>query len=47
VSDKLLEMRHFPVFTDREVGKLAPSRAAGVARERQDDGNGFGGGRRV
>jgi hypothetical protein len=41
VSEKPLEMRHFPVFTYTEESVLAPSYAAGVARDEKAEKNGF------
>jgi hypothetical protein len=36
-------MRHFRVFPYPEKAKLAPSRATELARERQEEENGFNG----
>jgi len=45
VYEKSLEIRHFLVFHYPEEAELAPCWAAEPARERQDEENGFNGGR--
>jgi hypothetical protein len=47
VYDKSLEMRHFRVFPYPEEVELAPSWAAGVARDERNERNGSNGGGRV
>jgi hypothetical protein len=44
VSEKSLEMRQFQVLAYPEKPELAPSRAAGVARDGKDNRNGSNGG---
>jgi hypothetical protein len=45
VYEKSFEIRHFPIFPYPEETELAPSRATELAREEQDEENGFNGGR--
>jgi hypothetical protein len=47
VYEKSREIRHFPVFPYPEQTELAPSRATELAREGQDEEDGFNGGRWV
>lgn len=42
--EKSLEMKHFQVLAHPEKSELASSRAAELAREGQDEENGFSGG---
>ena len=45
--EKSRETRHFLIFPYPEETELAPSRATELARERQDEENGFNGSRCV
>ena len=44
MSEKSLKMRHFQVFAYPEEPDLAPSCAAGVARDGKNERNGSNGG---
>jgi hypothetical protein len=45
--EKSREIRHCPILPYPETTELAPSRATELAREGQDEENGFNGGRWV